>query len=74
MSDELLRTWGANIRSLRQQRGMSVLEFSKELDVSVATISRWEAGKMAPRDNHKLDIAYALNADVRMIFPLVRVA
>ena len=72
MSDELLRLWGSNIRSIRVGRGLSMSAFAKDMGVSVATVSRWEAGKMAPRDENKVEIATVLDADVRTLFPLVR--
>jgi transcriptional regulator with XRE-family HTH domain len=82
MSDELLRLWGTNIRSFRRARdahagipaGGGMKAMADHLDVSVATVSRWETGRMSPRDEHKVDIAEYLEVDVRAIFPLVRMA
>ena len=73
MSDELLRVWGNNVTQFRKMRGLSVNDFAMALGVSQATVSRWESGKMAPRDARKVDIATVLNVDVQSIFPLVRV-
>lgn len=42
------------------------------LEVSKATVSRWETGKAIPTDFHKVDIAEYLDVDVRTLFPLVR--
>lgn len=82
MSDELLRQWGRNIRLFRQAHdklkdipetdGMRAM--AEYLEVSAATVSRWETGRMSPRDNHKVDIAEYLGVDVRALFPLVRVS
>jgi len=74
MTDDLMRQWGTNISLARKIKGLSVKQFSEEMDVSVATVSRWEAGKMAPRDGMKMEIATVLGVDVRMLFPLVRAA
>ena len=76
MSGELLRVWGANIKELRESDrvGKTREQFAEAVGVSVATVSRWENGLMTPSDAHKLEIAYALGADVRLIFPLVRIA
>lgn len=80
MTDELLRQWGSNIRIFRRVRdlreGLSD-EVGKKamaaaLEVSLATISRWENGRMAPRDDRKVEIAEYLDVDVRALFPLVR--
>lgn len=72
MSDELLRVWGNNIRTIRGMKQMSMDVFASEVGVSVATVSRWEAGKMAPKDDNKVEIAAVLEVDVRTLFPLVR--
>ena len=72
MSNELLRLWGANIRTIRSARGLSMEDFARQVGVSTATVSRWETGRMAPRDENKVEIAAILDADVRMLFPLVR--
>ena len=72
MTDDLMRQWGSNIALARKLRGLSVKTFAEEMGVSVATVSRWEAGKMAPRDDNKVEIATVLATDVRMLFPLVR--
>ncbi|HVX20939.1 MAG TPA: helix-turn-helix transcriptional regulator, partial [Acidimicrobiales bacterium] len=44
------------------------------LEVSKATVSRWETGKSAPTDAHKVDIAEYVGVDVRAVFPLIRAA
>lgn len=72
MSGELLRVWGNNIRTIREMKQMSMEGFAEEVGVSVATISRWEAGKMAPKDDNKVEVAAVLGVDVRTLFPLVR--
>jgi len=73
MSDELLKLWGANVRNIRTDvRKWSMKDFADEVGVTVATVSRWEAGKMAPSDDNKVEIAAVLDVDVRTLFPLVR--
>lgn len=71
MTDEMLRLWGTNIRTLRKARGWSQSELAGKVGVNTSTVCRWEKGK-APRDIHKVDIAMALGADVRSLFPLIR--
>ena len=80
MSGELARQWGINVRAFRRAHdsregitptdGMRVM--AESLGVSVATVSRWETGKMTPRDELKVEIAEYLDVDVRSLFPLVR--
>lgn len=80
MTDDLARQWGTNIRLARRVRdqregvepskGMALM--ADALEVSTATVSRWETGKATPTDDHKVEIAEYLDVDVRMLFPLVR--
>lgn len=72
MSNELLEIWGGNIKTIRVLKGLTVTQFAEAMGVSVATVSRWEAGKMAPKDDNKVEIATVLDVDVRTLFPLVR--
>lgn len=82
MSGDLLRQWGENIRTFRRvkdrrdgippEKGMQ--RMAEHLEVTVATVSRWETGKAAPTDDHKVEIAEYLEVDVRSLFPLVRAA
>jgi transcriptional regulator with XRE-family HTH domain len=72
MSNELLEIWGNNVKTIRGLKGLTVAQFAQEMGVSVATVSRWEAGKMAPKDDNKVEIATVLEVDVRTLFPLTR--
>lgn len=72
MSDEMLQLWGNNVATIRKMKGLTVAAFAGQMGVSVATVSRWEAGKMAPKDDNKVEIAAVLDIDVRTLFPLVR--
>lgn len=72
VTEELLRLWGSNIRSVRTARGWTQAELAMKLGVNTSTVCRWESGATAPRDTHKVDVATALGADVRSLFPLVR--
>jgi transcriptional regulator with XRE-family HTH domain len=72
MTDELLRAWGINVKSLRQARGLSQKQLAEKVRVSVPTVCRWEKGNASPRDSHKVRVADALGADVRTLFPLLR--
>ena len=82
MSDELLRLWGMNVRNFRLAHDVregikssaGIRTMAEYLEVSAATVSRWETGRMSPRDGHKVEIAEYLGVDVRSIFPLVRMA
>lgn len=51
--------WGARIRDLRADTGMSQQEFARELGVAKSTLVTWEQGRTAP-----LDVQKALIADV----------
>lgn len=71
-SPELLRAWGINVRSLRQARGWTLDRLASEVGVTPPTVCRWERGQVCPRDDHKQRVAEVLEADVRLLFPLVR--
>ncbi|MFK3650401.1 helix-turn-helix domain-containing protein [Lysobacter enzymogenes] len=45
-------TFGSRVRSLRQGRGWSQEKLSFELDVSPATVSKWETGSIEPNLRH----------------------
>lgn len=72
MSKDLLESWGESLKAFRSARGFTMDTFAREMGVSVATVSRWEGGKMAPKDDNKVEIANLLGVDVRTIFPLPR--
>ena len=81
MAKELHKRWGENIRLQRQikdkrdgRNGSGIISMAKELGVTPETVSRWETGKLVPRDARKIEIARYLEVDPRMLFPLVEVA
>lgn len=81
MTEDLYRLWGQNIRKLRQAKdkregrkastGMAVMAYA--LGVAPETVSRWETGKLVPRDGRKIEIGEYLEVTPRIIFPLVRI-
>lgn len=70
--EEVLREWGRNIKAGREALGLKQYELARLLDVSQASLCRWETGQNCPTDAHKLRIATALHQDVRQLFPLMR--
>lgn len=72
--NELLRQWGFNVKAGREALQMTQYDLAEAVGVRTASVSRWESGKVGPKDAHKLAIATALHQDVRQLFPLVRVA
>lgn len=80
VSEDLHRHWGENIRLQRkikdkrdERAGSGIYAMAKELGVAPETVSRWETGKLVPRDIKKIEIARYLGVDPRMLFPLVDV-
>jgi transcriptional regulator with XRE-family HTH domain len=65
--------WGGNIRRWRKAKGIARSQMAEDLDVTLATISRWEAGIVMPRDEQKLRIAKYLEMPAVAIFPLTEV-
>lgn len=82
---ELRRLWGRNIEQGRKRLSadgtrfraddeapMSQTTLAEHVDVTQQTVSDWEAGRTAPRDEHKVKVATVLHQDVHQVFPLVR--
>lgn len=65
-----LELWGNNIRSHRKALKKSQLELAEELGLKQQSVSYWEKGLTAPRDDHKLAVARALQTEVAYLFPL----
>lgn len=68
--DEVLRLWGKNIEHFRIARDMSQFDLAQKLEVTQATVSRWESGLLEPRRSMKIKLARELGADVTILFPL----
>lgn len=81
MSEHLHRRWGENVRLQRKIKdkrdGLAtsgIDAMADALGVTPETVSRWETGKLVPRDAKKIEIARYLEVDPRMLFPLVEVS
>lgn len=79
VSEDLYRRWGRNIRRVREikdardeRRSSGIEAMAKALAVTPETVSRWETGKLVPRDAKKIEIAEYLDCPAEMLFPLVR--
>lgn len=87
-ADEELRQWGENIQIRRialnadgalrigDQESMTQAQLGALMNPPVhqSTIARWEAGLIEPRRHFKAQLATVLMTDVRMLFPMTRVA
>lgn len=69
--DEVLRQWGKNIETFRIARNLSQGDLADALDVTQATVSRWESGLLEPRRAKKAKLAHVLGTDVAILFPLI---
>ena len=63
-------TWGSNIRAARKARGLSQSELASRLRVTQASISQWEAGTTAPKDEHRSVLVTVLESDYLSLFPI----
>lgn len=70
--DELLRQWGSNIKRGRKLLNLTQSALAERVGVEQPTVARWEAGRRAPSDRHKVLVATELHQDVHQLFPLVR--
>ena len=66
--------WGRNIRNLREKNGLSQRQLAVELGVTQASVSQWESGSTAPRDELRIVLARFFAEDYFSIFPVVMVA
>ncbi len=81
MNEALGRHWAANMRSQRIRRdnldpelkGSGIDAMARALSVTPETVSRWETGKLVPRDDRKIEIARYLGIDPRILFPLMEI-
>ncbi len=55
---------GNNIKTLRENRSLTQMEFAKILNISNTTLSQYEAGNRIPNDEIKLKIADYFNVTV----------
>lgn len=50
----------SNIRQLRKKAGYTQIELAEKLEVSIATLRRWEAGETAPNGTRIIELAEIL--------------
>lgn len=61
-------TLGNDIRTLRQERGMTLLELSARTDMDKSNLSKIEQGQAKPATTTLLKIAKALDTVLRLSF------
>ena len=59
---------GKTLKGLREQKGESVEELSKALNISASAVAMYETGKRVPRDEIKIRIAEHFVVPVESIF------
>lgn len=69
-SDARRRLWGSNIRIGRKALKLTQKQLAELLGVEQQSVSYWESGISAPRDDKKIEIAKVLQQDVNALFPL----
>lgn len=59
------------IREIREERGLSPVEFAADLGISLATVYNWETGKSEPRASMLREIADLLEVPMDdIVFPI----
>ena len=53
----------SNIRLYRKRAKITQIELAKELEISIATLRRWEAGETTPTGAKIIEIAKILNVE-----------
>lgn len=74
MANELNVTWGQKLREVRERLGITVLELSREAEVSPNFIYMLETGKSGASDEMRMKIAKALAVQVEDIWSYPAVA
>lgn len=59
---------GSKLRKLRQAKGMSFLEASSAIGVTISALAMYERGERLPRDEIKVRLAHFYNRTVGEIF------
>lgn len=62
-----MKNIGDNIKTARKRLGLTQVQLAQKMDMLVGTISRWENGKRAPRDEDKQKLATLLNITVAQL-------
>lgn len=64
-----LMEFGANVRRRRKELGMTQSELAMRIDRSIHLVGRLERGKKWPALKTAIEVAIALQIDVRNLFP-----
>ena len=64
-----LMEFGANVRRRRKDLGMTQSELAERIDRSIHLVGRLERGKKWPALKTAIEVAIALQTDVRSLFP-----
>lgn len=67
-ASETAPSFGETIRRLRQERGWSLVEFARKMNVSRPTVWAWEAGRSSPRFKKRrllLDVLQVSEAELK---------
>ena len=67
-------TWGAGVKSRRQEKGLTQTQLAEAAKVTQSSISRLEQGSRQISDAARLRIATALDANPYELFPYVEAA
>jgi transcriptional regulator with XRE-family HTH domain len=70
---KMLDTFGFKVRQLRKNRGMSLREFAKKVEIDFSYLSKIETGKFPPPSDETIKrIAQVLDFDVDKLFHLAK--
>ena len=59
---------GSKLRKLRQEAGLSLLEASEKVGITISALAMYERGERLPRDEVKVRLAQFYNHTVGEIF------
>jgi transcriptional regulator with XRE-family HTH domain len=61
--------FAARMRALREKTGLTMEELAEKTGMSVATLYSWENASRSPVNDDLLNVAKALNVNVRTLLP-----
>lgn len=70
MQELNLQQFGKNVRSLRKAKRMTQKELARKIDLTDATISKWEDGLINPGLTHVIKLCQLLNVDLDALLGL----
>ena len=67
-ADNGIAKLGAQIRTIRKERGLTLKDVAERSELAVSTVSKFESGKLSLSYKRLLDLCESLDIDIRQLF------